>query len=266
MTEQQFDERIKAIETEYNRKREGADAYQDQELARLFVECRWTQEAIGKRIGWTKGRVCQRLLLGRFLEFTARKHSDYPLNSLTEWRFRQHWPASKRHAKDTEDERFSRVFEALRADHSETPKGYGNLVKKPGIKAAVIAALQGGRRLTTPEIAAIVSETIPDTGADQVNSALRYIQRKPPRGMAFEARHSGRTHKYRLVDRKGPPPAPPIDPERAGAAALDSLPLIEECIRTLKKPELQREITMALDHLSRVRQTLRALLVPEEVA
>jgi hypothetical protein len=30
------------------------------------------------------------------------------------------------------------------------------------------------------------------------------------------------------------------------------LPLLDECIRQLEKPEIHREITLVLDHLSRV--------------
>ena len=271
MTEQQFDERVKEIELEFNTRREGADAYRDQELAWLFVRAKAEgqgQEWIARRMGWTQQRVSQRLLLGRFLIYnhgctTASPHDLFP--QLTERRFRGHWAASKLHKKDTEEERFARVAKALRTD-TQLPKGYVNIIHKPGIRPAVVALLSDGKRRTPAQIADALTETMgEEVSGKQVSEAVRLLKKKAPAGMAFEERHHGNTHRYRLVPRRGPAPVR-IDPDRAGAFAAEALPLVEECIDTLKKPELHREITLALEHLSRVQQWLKALLVPEEVA
>jgi hypothetical protein len=41
MTESHFEKRLKEIDAGYCQRRENADAYRDQELARLFGECEW---------------------------------------------------------------------------------------------------------------------------------------------------------------------------------------------------------------------------------
>jgi hypothetical protein len=270
MTEQQFDARVKQIEKEYAAHREGADATRDQELARLFVEAKASgcgQEWIAERMGWTHGRVSQRLLFGRFLRFVTTGNKSFsPPKPLTERRFRDNWSAVGRgHPKDTEDDRFARVLERLKTDTSDTPKNYGHLVKKPGIREAVIRAISAGKRLDVSAIAEVVRETVPDVGNDQISAAVNGIRSKPPRGMALDARHTGRTHKYRLVERKRPPAAR-IDPDAASGCAAEALPLIKECIDILRQPVVGRQVTLALDHLWRIEQMLSRLLVPGEVA
>ena len=46
MTDQQFETRLAHIEEQSACRREAAVSYRDQELARLFLECGWTQEKI----------------------------------------------------------------------------------------------------------------------------------------------------------------------------------------------------------------------------
>jgi len=48
-------------------------------LARLFVECHWTQEAIAARMGQSQQWVSCRLRFGRFLRFTTRCSKTEPL-------------------------------------------------------------------------------------------------------------------------------------------------------------------------------------------
>jgi hypothetical protein len=77
--------------------------------------------------------VSSRLLFGRYSAFIASGYnSSPPPKPLTERRFRDNWAASGKRRKETESERFARVQELLAADTSETPRGYGHLVKKPG--------------------------------------------------------------------------------------------------------------------------------------
>src|SRR5262245_10765316 len=115
MTEQQFDERLKEIESGYAGRRDGADAYRDQEVARLFVESGWTQASIARRMGRAQSLVAQRLLFGRFLAWfaiiTDRDNSFSPPKPLTEWRFRDNWsrarPDPRLRRKDAEADRFA---------------------------------------------------------------------------------------------------------------------------------------------------------------
>jgi hypothetical protein len=268
MTEQQFDARLAEIEREYATGRVGCEARRDQEVSRLFLQCKWTQEAIGKRMGRDQSWVALRLRFGRYLRFMTTGHNhEPPPHSLTERRFRAAWSKSgKGHPKETENERFARVAELLRAEAEPAlPLGYLNLVRKPGIKKAVAEVLKAGTRLDVRQIAEAVGDRIPDVHPKQVGEALKQLQKAPPEGYALDARHSGRTHKYRLVPRKKAPAAPVASLEAAGEAAAVSLPLVKECIEILRQPETRRQTTLALEHLWRVQKALEGLLVPEGV-
>lgn len=271
MSEQQFDTRIKEIESECASMRERVDEHRDQEVARLFVEAKQSgrnQKWIAARMGQAESWVSQRLLFGRFLEIHGREFLKSVPKPLTEWRFRQNWKASgkKTHKKETEEERFDRVLELLKADTSDVPRYYKNLAKKPGIKAAVVKIISDGKRRTTAEIAEIISETIPGTHANQVIESIKLIRKDPPKGMALDERHTGQSHRYRLVERKrNHQPSTPIDPEKAGAIAAEVMPLIKDCIEIMKKPAVGRSQTLALENLGRIEKALSRLLVMEAV-
>src|SRR5262245_38380277 len=78
------------------RRRDGADAYRDQEKARLLLECGWTQERIGERLRKSPQRVAQMLRFGRFISTDSRnQRQDTPESAipsnLTERAFRNAW-------------------------------------------------------------------------------------------------------------------------------------------------------------------------------
>jgi hypothetical protein len=84
----------------------------DQELARLFGDCGWTQERIAGRMGQSVMWVCYRLRFGRFIAFYTRcVKSESPPKSLTEGHFRKKWSEAKKaaHRKDTEADVFAKV-------------------------------------------------------------------------------------------------------------------------------------------------------------
>ena len=76
-------------------------------MARLFVECEWTQERLARRMGKTQQWVAYRLRLGQFLEFTTTGcKTQKPPENLTERRFRTCWSKTK----GKERERFAQVL------------------------------------------------------------------------------------------------------------------------------------------------------------
>lgn len=270
MTEKDFDAKVKAIEKRFNQDREGADAGRDQALATLFLEAEEsgrTQAWIGERMGQKQDWVSRRLLFGRFLNYGGRHNCKLPPDLLlTEWRFRTIWRKVGKRPKENEEDRFARTYQRLVADSSNPPRGWVNLTKRPGIKDAVIEAMLDGKRRTIPEIAQIVAQKIPDTGADQIREAFTALRKKAPKGKRFEGTHSGKTHKYRLVDRKRKDPVPiAVSIEEVGVTAAEMLPLVGECIKIMKEPEVSRQTSLVLEHLWRVQQSLQRLLVPEEV-
>lgn len=97
------------LETRYGAHREGAEAYRDQEVSRLFVECKWTQVRIAERMGRQQNWVSRRLLFGRFLRFiTTCDNLEFRGKPLTEGRFREAWRVAGKKPKETEAERFAR--------------------------------------------------------------------------------------------------------------------------------------------------------------
>jgi hypothetical protein len=125
---------VKQIEAQYRTHREGADAGRDQELARRFVQAKESgrgPEWIAQRMGWTQGRVAPRPLFGRFLRFiTARTNSFSPPKPLTEGRFRANWSKAGKRKKKSEEERFARVLELLRAS-GEGKRAVGGRARRP---------------------------------------------------------------------------------------------------------------------------------------
>jgi hypothetical protein len=262
MTEQEFNNRLSEIERQYAGSRVELEAKRDQEVGRLFVECGWTQKRIAERMGWSQPKVSLRLVFGRFLNYYGRNNSKLPTDSLNEWHFREAWKRSgKGGPKDSEDDRFERVAKLLASTPpSDPPKGYQNLVKKPGITKAVVEVLKAGTRLDVAQIAEAVGDKFPDLTHSQVSAALSKLQTKPPKGFAMDARHSGRTHKYRLIARSRPTATPmTVTLEEAESVLARALPLVAECIDILKKPEVGRQTTLALEHLWRVQQMLKRL-------
>jgi hypothetical protein len=114
------DRSLRKLRTEAARSEEVRAVY-ERVLARLFVECGWTQERIAGKMGQTQSWVCYRLRFGRFLRIITRCDNSSSLpNLLTEGRFRKAWTATHkdRHPKETEAERFGRVLKPnLIPDH-----------------------------------------------------------------------------------------------------------------------------------------------------
>jgi hypothetical protein len=271
MTEPEFDARIKQIDKGYAGKREGAEAYRDQELARLFIECKWTQEKIAQEMGRTQPWVTYRLRFGRYLEIITRSYnSSRPTDSLTEYHFRKGWSTvAKEHPKETEAERFGRVAEWLEANPPLVGRSdkYGGVVKRQNIRPAIQEILSANKGfIGTQELYSRVKEMFPGTQHKQINNALQWMQKKPPPGMILDARHNGHSHRYRLVHRRRPgAPTASVDPQVAGEMAIDALPLIKECIEILKAPVVGRQQTLAIDQLWKVQQMLEHLLYAEPV-
>lgn len=213
MSEQHFDARLKHIEEQYQAKREGADAYRDQEMARLFEECGWTQERIAERVSElsgkriTQSRVSRRLVFGRFLKFMPSGHKGEPefssgkpswLTNLTERRFREHW----KRTKGRERERFAAVAHAL--EHG-IPHGFDALIDKPGIGKATAEALADGKWYTVSQITASVEESLPGATEEQVREAVRNLRARPPQGQELKTKKIGKKCQYRLGKRSARP-------------------------------------------------------------
>jgi hypothetical protein len=173
MTDQQFDEQLAKINAAFG----AAEACRDQELARLFHDCGWTQERIAQKVGKKQQWVSYRLLFARFLDYNHGCKTQIPGETLTERRFRASWGKTK----GKEPERFRQVVQLLNED---VPPGYLNQLHKPGIRPAIINLCRDGQRRTRKEVAAALDEILPGITAKQVTQALNDLQKKPPKGYA----------------------------------------------------------------------------------
>jgi hypothetical protein len=89
LTEWRFRDAWRAVGKGHAKETQGADALRDQELARLFHECKWTQEAIARKMGKSQRWVSYHLTFWAYLQFrTNGSNLKYALETLTEWRFR----------------------------------------------------------------------------------------------------------------------------------------------------------------------------------
>src|SRR5262249_43878615 len=98
----------------------------DQEVSRLFNECKWTQEKIAQRMGHKQAWVQKRLCFGIFMAWIKINPSGinpkFTPHLLTERTFRKHWQkVGKGDRKEGDEGRFARVLESLVGSPPEAP-------------------------------------------------------------------------------------------------------------------------------------------------
>jgi hypothetical protein len=249
MSEHDFDLRLRHIEDQFAAREESALAFRDQELARLFVECGWTQERIAARVGKKQAWVSNRLRFGRFIQlyYNCNK-SEKALGNVTEGRFRACWAKTK----GNERERFAQAGKLLEGD---VPPNYRNLERKPGYRQAVADSCLDGRWHNVRQLVSELDRDFPGITHEQVSSAVQSLQRKPPKGLAVESRHIGRLHQYRLVKRGA------IESGSPDAAALAEhiLPIVREIKGELRKSLAAMSSAFMLERLHAIEQALSRL-------
>jgi len=115
MTDEQYQAQRQHIGEQAHAMRERADAYLDQELAKLFYQSGWTQERLAAKEGKSRRYVAYRLCFGRFLHFgTDCAKWRKPPKNLTEGRFRRYFEQTDKKAK--EQIRFASVMSAMESD------------------------------------------------------------------------------------------------------------------------------------------------------
>lgn len=112
MNPEEFDNRLRHINDQHAARKEGAESYRDQELARLFHECEWGQERIAEHMKRKQQWVSLRLVFGRFLAFTTGCCNSQ-IQGITEGRFREHYKVACRQfpGKQRSDEKERQRFE-----------------------------------------------------------------------------------------------------------------------------------------------------------
>ncbi len=249
MTETNFDERLGQIETEYAQRRENADAYRDQELARLFVECEWSQERIGRHLDRAQSWVSQQLTFGRFLEFiTARDKSRMEAVSLTEWAFRELYKKTK----GKEKERFAEVAAKLAGGLVIRPR-LKNLFKKPGFRQLASELLADGKWHNSKDLKAAFLERFPDADQVSIDRAISGLVTKPLKGFVGESKNLGeQKFQYRLRPRDTDSSVAP--------AVIDFCEKVEPIIKELAAWGKAHEFAMAPKEIGVIAVKLRRLV------
>jgi hypothetical protein len=254
VTDAQFDERIAAIQTKASELQDRAAAYRDQEMARLFVGCGWTQQRIAKHMDKSQKWVSNRLLFGRYLSFrTSGSKTVFPAENLTERRFRACWPKTK----GSERHRFGQVAELLTRKEAEPSSQAESLMAKPGIKKAVAEVCGDGSYRSVRQIAADLDPRFPGITTRQVTGAIQQLQRKSPKGTAVESRHIGRSHHYRII-----PKAEINDP---ASLAESVLPFVREIKSEASKSMAAMSRGLIMEKAEMIERLLSRLLVPAGV-
>lgn len=192
MTTEQFDARVRQIEQGYAHRRDGADAYRDQELARLFHECEWTQERIAQRMGKTHAWVSFRLTFGAFLDFVTTGYKSLPpLDSLTERAFRRLYQGTR----GPKAERFGQVVAKL---GDGLPVGYRNLILKPGYRTVAVEVMADGQWRTVAQLTECLTEQFSEIDAHACANVLQGLSRSPPKGWRVESKKISQKCQYRM--------------------------------------------------------------------
>lgn len=229
MSAHDFDLKLKHIEEQAAARRESADAYRDQELARLFNECDWTQEKIAAHLGKKQQWVSKRLIFGRFLKVTPTGSNSEVTASLTERRFREHYRKAciafpgKKQSAEKERNRFDFVLNELQ--HG-VPTGKANNIKKPQFRAHLRELMRDGEWRTVEQMAFDLSRVMVGVVADQVRGAIGDLKNKPPRGWVVEIKPTAtkeRAYRMRLESAETAQPAAFV-----GALYERAKPLIAE--------------------------------------
>lgn len=246
MTEQQFDARLRQIDESYNLRREGADAYRDQEIARLFNECEWKQERIAAKMGRSQGWVSLRLVFARFLIFITQGNKS--CDQLTEKVFR----ALYKGTHGTETERFAHVVTKL----SDTlPVGHQHQTKKSGFRSALIESMEDGKWWMTPQIQAALAETFPGISLEVAANTVRSLTVRPPSGKQMQVKKIGKRCQYRLCSAAS---SASITPEVFAHIVEGIAPIIDE----LKHWGRSHEYQMSPVAIKRIAIQLEKLMEP----
>lgn len=206
MSEPDFDLRIRHIEEQYAARREGAEAYRDQEVARLFEECGWSQDKIARHMSKKVPWVSRRLCFGRFLkEFPTGK---FPATTnLTERRFREHYKSAcrafpgKQQSREKERDRFAHVLNALQ---NGVPQGAEALGKNFNLTPSIRSVLSDGGWHTIEQIAADIEDSVVGVTETQIRNAVNQLLR----GGSVVSKKVGKIAQYRAVRGKAAAKSP----------------------------------------------------------
>jgi len=271
MSTKQFDLRLTHIDEQSGAMQERVDGYRDQQLAKLFVECEWSQEKLAEHLAAKWGEevspmwVSYRLRFGRFLTFfntTCVGTSSWRLPcNLAEGTFRNFWDATtasgdfsgKRAnteaAVKDEERRFAEVVEEMKSGRMIRPKKQ--------IRAALINHAVSREWLTAEQMAkriACAFNNRPVPVAD-VQRTLRILSPTPTSPYRVEKAGEGDMAKYRIIKVKGTIPSR----KQLSQWASELIPMMDEIIREMNKHPAARSDASLAAIASKIRKVLESV-------
>jgi len=196
LTDEQFDLRLQQIDDQAAAMQERVNAFRDQELARLFHQCGWTQQRIADKVGKSQNWVCYQLRFGAFLEFiTSGDNSTKPPKNLTERKFRGYY---ERTTEEKEDLRFADVLKLMEEESylELVPKGR----RDPEVSELILDQFADGKWHYLETIVKGVGKP-----EEAVKTRLRFMRERGTKGVFCESRKAGRSTQYRIVKGRANP-------------------------------------------------------------
>jgi hypothetical protein len=273
MTKEQFKARVQHIDEQFAALQERSHGYRDQELAKLFVECDWSQDELADELIklWDKEVsrqwVGQHLRFGRFISFFATSgseddppgaHFKLPHN-LTERGFRHLWDATEssgnfsghkantQNAVKDEQRRFIEVVELL--------KQTGLSRKAKPVRKAIIKRIAGKNWLTAQQIVDRIAQDFdsPVSTIDVLNCFGKFTTtvQQPYR---LEKSGEGDTAKYRILKVQRV-----IDKKYLSQWSHEIIPMCDLLIREAKKGPVAVSLTVICDYAARIKKVMESV-------
>jgi hypothetical protein len=269
MSWEQFDAQLTHIEDQAAARRERAEGYYDQHLARLFVDSEQSQQELADHLAKRWGRDVSRrwvgyhLCFGRFLTFFGTTCAEYSVpEGLTEGKFRGLWEPTR--GEDVFDGKRANT-EAAAADErrrfalvAEEVKDYDCARKRTPVRQAIIKKVAGRDAwLTAAQIAQKVSGEFdrPVSAAD-VKSCLSNFTPTEKQPYRVEKAGDGENARYRVVKVRGK-----IVGKRLIAQwAHELIPLLDLLVREAQKNRVEVSLSALCELATKIRKVMEAVV------
>lgn len=195
LTDAEYDAAKAEFIATYGTSNAEAAALRDQALARLFHRSGWTQEKLAAKEGKSPQWIFQRLLFGRFLNFSTTVENPVSApHSLTERAFRRLWEQTE---GPKEQPRFQAVLKMLQAAPVVSPKnGKAITVDGERLGPKVVKLFANGQWHP-------IADMVEQTGATEtdINNLMERMRKSDTYNCSCEKKIRGGRTEYRMFRR-----------------------------------------------------------------
>jgi len=229
MSEQDYDRERERIREVYGDSKAEAATRWEQELAKLLWHSGWTQEELALKEGKGKSWISQRIIFGRFLDFSENSTVS---GNLTEWAFRKYWERSD---GASERRRFRHIAEMIEGETQKVPVPNANALMRD-----IRERYSDGKWHPAETIARHVDKPL-----EHVSQLLSEKAKSHFKTYKVEARGKGVSEQYRIVPTE----------KHIGSFELEQklAPLIDE----LKAEGRKNPATIAITRIAKIAAELQ---------